>query len=218
MQMLKIAYEEGIRIVVLTPHNHPVRGCAELSEIKQHARILRKRLPEISDDLKLFLGTEIFYRDDILESLRSGSLRPMGKSQYVLVEFSPSDTFDYIRNGLQKMQMKGFYIILAHIERYQCMLENIDHVEDLINMGVYVQINSGSITGDGGRTVKKFVDRLMKKQYVHFVGTDAHSTERRRPKMKKAKERVQRKYGSVYAEKIFYKNAVKMLKNLELYE
>lgn len=215
-QMLKIAYEEGIRIIVMTPHHHPRRGMADITELKKKMRVVRDKIPEIGEDLRIFLGMEVFFREDILDEIEAGKIKLLGKSGYILVEFSPSDDFAYIRNGLQKVQMKGCKVILAHIERYQCMLEDIHYAEELIDMGVYIQVNSGSITGDSGREVKKYVKELMKNRFVHLVGTDAHSTERRRPKMKKAMSYVQKRFGNEYAEQIFLRNTVAVLKDQDL--
>lgn len=214
--MLRMAYEEGIRIIVLTPHHHPRRGRTGLRELKRQVRRLRERIPEIGEDLRLFLGMEVFFGEDILEEIDEGEIKPMGKSDYILLEFSPSDEFSYIRSAIQKIQMKGYQVVLAHVERYQCMLEDIAYTEELLDMGTYIQVNSGSIIGDSGRTVKKFIKELLKNHYVHFVGTDAHSMERRRPKMKEAANYVQKRYGTEYAERIFFKNAVMMLKNKKI--
>lgn len=214
--MLRMAYEEGIRIIVLTPHHHPRRGRTGLKELKRQVRRLRERIPEIGEDLRLFLGMEVFFGEDILEELDNGEIKPMGKSEYILLEFSPSDEFSYIRSAVQKVQMKGYQVVLAHVERYQCMLEELAYTEELLDMGTYIQVNSGSIIGDSGRTVKKFTKELLKNHYVHFVGTDAHSMERRRPKMKEAASYVQKHYGAEYAERIFFKNAVMMLKNKKI--
>ena len=47
---------------------------------------------------------------------------------------------------------------------------------------------------------------------VFCVGTDAHDTKHRPPKMKKAAAHVEKRYGEDYTRRIFYSNAKSMLK------
>ena len=79
--------------------------------------------------------------------LKAGEILTMNRTDLVLAEFSNSDPFDYICQGIQQLQMKGFEVILAHVERYACMYKSPDYVEHLTHMGVKIQINADSITG-----------------------------------------------------------------------
>ena len=144
--------------------------------------------------------------------LKERQILTMNGSGTVLVEFSPMDTFEYIQQGIQQIQMKGFTVILAHIERYNCIREDITLADHLADMGVLIQVNAGSIAGDGGRKVKKFVKELLADEMVFCVRTDAHSPRHRAPRMKKAAEYVRKKYGEEYMRRIFFSNAADMLK------
>ena len=93
-----------------------------------------------------------------------------------------------------------------------CLLDKPERIEYLWKMGTLIQINSSSITGGSGRKVKKFVRQLLAQQMVHCVGTDAHGIEYREPRMKKAAEYVERKYGKEYMRRIFFSNAKELLK------
>lgn len=52
----------------------------------------------------------------------------------------------------------------------------------------------------------------MNRDLVFCVGTDAHDTKYRPPKMKKAAAHVEKRYGEDYTRRIFYSNAKSMLK------
>ena len=136
----------------------------------------------------------------------------MNGREYVLVEFSPSAQADYLQRGIQQIQMSGYKVILAHVERYACLREDFSLVEYLCDTGVLLQINAGSILGDKGRSVKKFIKRLLDEERVFCVGTDAHDLKYRPPFMKKAAGYVEKKYGEEYARRIFFSNAATMLK------
>ena len=211
-QMLMTAYQEGVRYIIATPHHHPRRGRATPQQLREQLKKVREEAAKISDRMKVFLGTEIYFGQDIPEKLQENSVLTMNRTRYVLVEFSPSDPFEYIHRGIQRIQMKGYIVILAHAERYECLREDFDNVEYLDEMGVLIQVNAGSITGSGGRKLKKFVKALLEREMVFCVGTDAHDNEKRAPHMKKAAEYVKKKYGEDYARRIFFSNAAEMLR------
>ena len=211
-QMLQEAYEDGIRYIIATPHHHPRRGRKSPKQLRRQLKLVREEAAQISDELRIYLGTEIYFGQDIPERLREELILTMNRTKYVLVEFSPGDPFDYICQGIQQIQMKGYEVILAHIERYQCMYKNIVNVEHLKHMGVRIQVNADSITGESGWKAKRFVRRLIDERLVFCVGTDAHDPKRRPPRMKKAAEYVEKKCGEDYARRIFFSNPRIMLR------
>lgn len=214
-KMLRIAYQEGIRCIIATPHYHPRRGHERPEVLRKKLSLARKAAERIDDKFRIYLGTEIYFGQDMPEKLRAGEVLSMNHRQQILVEFSPSDTFSYIRQGLQHLQLSGYEVILAHAERYQCLVEAFELAEQIWDMGINIQVNAGSITGDSGRRAKQFVKRLMEQDIVFGVGTDAHNADNRAPRMEKAAAYVKKKYGAAYMKKIFYSNAAAMLKKVQ---
>lgn len=212
-QMLRMAYDEGIRVIVATPHHHERRGMCTPGQYKRALSKVRKMAKEIDEKFYVMPGMEIYFSQDVLTKLEHKKVQTMGVSDYVLIEFSPNDEFRYIQQALQQVQMKGFHPIVAHIERYDCFHDHVDDVEYLIEMGAYVQVNAGSIVGTSGRTTKRFVKELLERQLVHFVGTDAHSSGSRSPMIKKSADFVEKRFGEEYAREIFRTNGLKVLKN-----
>lgn len=212
-QMLRMAYDEGIRVIVATPHHHERRGMCTPGQYKRALSKVRKMAKDIDEKFYVMPGMEIYFSQDVLNKLEHKKVQTMGVSDYVLIEFSPNDEFRYIQQALQQVQMKGFHPIIAHIERYECFHDHVDDVEYLIEMGAYVQVNAGSIVGTSGRTTKRFVKELLERQLVHFVGTDAHSSGSRSPMIKKSADFVEKRFGEEYAREIFRTNGLKVLKN-----
>lgn len=211
-QMLQMAYDEGIRYIIATPHHHPRRGKASPRQLRRQLKLVREEAEKISEKLRVYLGTEVYFGQDVPDKLKEDKILTMNRTRYVLVEFSPIDSFDYICQGIQQIQMKGFEVILAHIERYRSMREDIGRAEHLADMGVRIQVNAGSITGQSGWKIKRYIKQLMDRDLVFCVGTDAHDPKSRPPQMKKAAEYVKKKYGEEYVRRIFFSNAVVMLK------
>ncbi|WP_418875161.1 CpsB/CapC family capsule biosynthesis tyrosine phosphatase, partial [[Clostridium] scindens] len=212
--MLQIAYNDGIRCIIATPHHHPRRGKESPEVLRRQATILRDAAHAIDEKFRIYLGTEIYFGQDVIYKIKDKQILTMNNRDYVLIELSPSDTYDYIRQSLQKLQFAGYQVILAHVERYNCIAENIELAEQLWDMGIHLQINAGSIIGESGRRSKKFVKSLMDEELVFGVGTDAHDTVRRAPRMKKAAAYVSKKYGEDYMRRIFFGNAKEMLKKI----
>lgn len=212
-RMLQTAYDEGIRYIIATPHHHPIRGKQPPRVLRKQLKIVREEAEKISPKLRVFLGTEVYFGQDVPERLKKEKILTMNRTNTVLLEFSHSDEYEHICRGIQQVQMHGFEVILAHIERYPDMLDKIEEVRHLVDMGVMIQINAGSILGQTGRSAKKFVKQLLDERLVFCVGTDAHDPVRRAPKMQKAVEYVVKKYGEEYARRIFFSNAASLLRN-----
>ena len=216
--MLQKAWDEGIQIMVATPHYHKQRGKNDIELIKKQLLLTRKLAKEVHPKMQICLGMEIYYGEDVPELLKEGRVVSIRKSRYILVEFSPGDEFQYILNAVRKLQMSGHTVIIAHIERYNCLRKDISNVEYLREMGAYLQVNTGSITGSYGRSVKKFLREVLKAHLEQLVGTDAHGSERRTPKMQEAYKEVVKRCGEEYADQIFGQNAKKVLRNEEIHE
>jgi len=208
IRMLQTASAEGITHIIATPHYKAGRGCAESETIKKLLDKTRQEAAKHNLDIQLYSGNEVFYASELGDRFQSGRICTLNDSKYVLVEFSPMDSFNYIRNGLDEIIGMGYKPVLAHIERYECIVKHPEYAEDLRALGVGIQVNASSITGEVGRTIKKFVHRLLEDGLVDYVGTDAHSADsRRKPAINKCVSVLYKKYDSDYVTDILYRNA-----------
>lgn len=207
LEMLRIAYEEGISIMIATPHNMPGKGCPEPEAVYHKVEELREKAAEENIPIEILCGTEYFYREEVLEFFEEEKGIVLADSDCVLVEFDPMTEKNYIRNGLRNILALGYRPIIAHVERYARVMEDKAFVKNLKLMGVLVQINAASVTGDNGRQAKKDTKWLLKQQLVDFVGTDAHSDGHRAPRMEKCAAMLYKKYGRDYADALLFGNA-----------
>ena len=211
-KMLLLAYKEGIRCIIATPHHHPKRGHEKPELLKKRLKLVRIAAKKIDENFRVYLGTEIFFGQDIPEKILKGEVLKMNNREVVLLEFSPSDEFDYIYQGIQQVQAAGTEVILAHCERYQCLIDDFELVEQLHKMGTLFQINANSITN---KRTRKFIRKLMDADYVFGVGTDAHDSRVRPPKIQEAAQYVTKKYGKDYTRRIFFSNAASLLRKTQ---
>lgn len=207
LEMLKIASRQGITVMIATPHNMPGKGCPDREVVFQCVKGLQEQADRENIPIRILAGTEYFYREDILELLEEETAITLADSECVLVEFDPFAERTYIRNALRNILGMGYTPVIAHVERYVRIMEEKGFLRDLRLMGVLVQVNAASVTGDNGGQAKKDAKQLLKEHLVDFVGTDAHSDGRRAPYMEKCAKILYRRYGWDYASALLYGNA-----------
>lgn len=214
IRMLQLAYKEGIRTIIATPHFHPRRGEADAYIVENIWRRACAEIQKVYPDMRIYTGNEIYYRQDAVQRLKNGELLTLAGSDYVLVEFSLSSAEpDEIMDAVKELQMAGYLPVIAHIERYDRVLGDVLAVEELVEAGAYIQVNTSSITGEQGGKRKRFVKKLLKQECVHFVGTDAHDSHRRTPSIKKCAAYIRKKFGDETADMILYENPSMVIKN-----
>lgn len=211
-EMMVTAYEEGIRKIVATPHYHPGKCTLTYEELRKRFELFKEQVKDICPQIELQLGREIYYTSDVLDELEKGTNLSMENTKYVLLEYHPTVEYSYLRTSINNVMQMGYIPIIAHIERYLCILENWELAWELKNMGAVIQVNAGSVIGTSGSKVKKFVKRLMKEEIVDVIGTDAHSNGRRAPRIQECAKYVCRKYGEEYAKAVLRDHAERILK------
>lgn len=211
MEMLRIASDNEITDMIVTPHFKKGRKNAPPAVILERVRKVEQEARRQGIPISLYPGNEIYYYSDVEDILEAGQICTLNHSEYVLVEFAPSESFVYIRNALDSLNGMGYSPILAHVERYECMLKDWQNVEQLRALNVEIQVNASSVTGKVGYKVKKFVHRLLGNQLVDYISTDAHDSEKRTPDVQKCLEYLHKKYDSAYVDAITYGNAQKIL-------
>jgi protein-tyrosine phosphatase len=213
LNMLKIAYSEGIRKIITTPHFQDGVIMNAIPEVEARLSEVQNKIADSKLDMILYMGSEIYYSHDVIDLLNAERIPTMAGSKYVLVEFSPMAEFAYIKDGLQRLLLEGYLPILAHAERYNVIIKKYKFVKDLIDMGVFIQVNALSIEGATGRSYEKASKKLIKKQWVHFLATDCHSDRTRVPRLKKAIHYIAKKQGDYYVTKLLSDNPNYVLKN-----
>lgn len=217
LEMAKIAYNEGIRQIINTSHYHPsfnyIKGKELLNRVKEFNNILKLN----NIDIEIFIGNELYYSEDIIEIIEQKEFYSLNNSRYLLIEFSPLNFPKNILDIIYEIKIRGYIPILAHVERYKAIHENINLIYECINEGALIQVNSSSIIGKNGNEIKKVSNILLDNNMIHFVATDAHSSIRRRPIVKETYNYIVKKYGEKRAQTLFIQNPSKVINNEELY-
>lgn len=184
--MAKIAIEEGIDTIVATPHYIAIEQELSKEEVLQSIEEVTKILEEEQIHLKILPGMEVFGEWKILKKIDQEEILSLNHTGYMLIELPmhhiPEDTEDLF----YELQVRGFTPILAHPERYVEIQEDPNLLIDWIQGGVLTQVNATSLTGVLGQASQETAKTLVKHHMVHILGTDAHTSRRRSPRMKEA--------------------------------
>lgn len=212
LAMLAVAVENGIRKIILTPHNKAEHRSVSVEGILRRIEELQGEVEKNQIPVKLYPGNEIFYRDGVAEMLEEGKLCSLAGSRYVLVEFQPMEQLAYIQSAIYELTSCGYTPVLAHTERYQCMASKVSNIANAIDRGALIQINAATITGGMGFKGKQLVKSLLKERLVHFVATDAHDSNRRAPALSDCAQYLSKKFGEAYAAVLLHDNASKIIR------
>ena len=128
-----------------------------------------------------------------------------------MTEYSFETEYSDIRTQTKKLLSYGYVPVIAHAERYACLLKKPRLCLELLDSGAYIQLNADSILGLDGKAGEKFCRKLLKNQWADFVASDAHGMKERANHLGKCMEYVAKKYGGDYAEILFGSNPQKIL-------
>lgn len=167
--MLEQLEREGAKAVICTPHY-----IAESSSA--YTRDQNKALFEIlkkCTNLKLYLGNEIYIDEDIESWIEKGIISPLADSKYVLVELPMSGHFADYEDILLDLS-RNYKVILAHPERYKSFQKDFSRIESLVNEGILLQCNFGTLQGQYGKEAMRTLKMILKRRYAFCFGTDIH--------------------------------------------
>lgn len=210
LAMLDIAYSDGIRQICFTPHCNPYDRYPDIDATRYAFESIDYFVKSKNLDIKVSLGSEIMYYSDFAADIERGICRGLCSSKYVLFEFYESADFSEIFDAAERAFSMGYKPVIAHAERYDCILKKPSRLLSLSERGILLQFNSGLFTKSPRRTVFKEM-RYGKIRNIIFsnklpcmVSSDAHGITRRIPKVSFAYEEFLKKTDKAYANEVFF--------------
>lgn len=215
IKMLKQAEADGIVAVVCTPH------ILKVADFEREGMYF-KRLEELQEmarnegiKVDLYLGSEIYIQPELDFSSQMATLNNNGR--YFIVEFPMGSIPRFVAEMFFKLIADGKIPIIAHPERNVGFLRHPEFAYGFVQRGALLQLNAGSLRGHFGPEVKRLAMTLLDHNLVHFVASDCHNSQRRKCKLKAARDWVVEKWGTDYADELFLKNPQRAIKG-EVFE
>lgn len=191
-QMLRLSAEQGVEVVNATPHFYASRDRIERfldrrrRAYEQLSEVLTPELPQ------LHLGAEVAFFSGISEADRMESLCLEGTDVLLLeLPFRPWSEKD-LGEVEVLIDVRGFRVVLAHLERYFLIRENRNYISRLLELPLQVQINAGSLLEWRRRSR---VLHLFREGQAHLLGSDCHNLTDRAPNLTAGRQVLAKKLG-----------------------
>lgn len=216
VEMCRIAWEEGTRVIAATAHMNEQWPGVTPERIRTATKELAARLEDIDLPLTVYPCAEVTVSPELGDSWVRGELLSVsGRGVYLLIEL-PAGVFLDLCELVRRLGEVGIRPILAHPERQPELLYETGLIEQLIDLGCLVQVSSNSITDPDSREDAQMLKHWVRRGIVHLVGSDGHSARSRAPRMAEAYRRVAQWAGADVADRICGTNGFAVLEGLSL--
>ena len=214
-EMLDMAYNDGTRALCVTPHCQPSLFGDNEAVIRESYDALSAYAAGKYPDLMLSLGSELGYFSDWREVLRTERCRLLG-GRYLMMDFPPDISLFEMRYAIDDVLSGGIPLILAHIERYQCLLGEYDVIRDWTRRGVALQMNATAFSVKHSARQTRHIKKIIAKCPLAIIASDGHNVTTRPPVLSTAYEVVADRYGADMARMWFFNAPMHVLQGGKL--
>lgn len=222
LEMAQVAVQGGTARMVATPHYNMEKPGFEPDEVTAAVERYNELLNIQGLPLELVPGVEVRINAGLYHRARDESSLEefiLGrKGNFLLVDLPlgnlPAPTPDI----LFQVQLRGVVPILAHPERNRFLVDHPLVLGDLVERGVEIQINSGSLEGIYGKEARRMARRLIKEGVARLVASDAHSPRSRSPDLSVAAEVVRGILGEEAPRLLMQENPERVLAGEDMVE
>lgn len=200
LQILDVMADDGVGIVVATPHFYP--DDISISHfIRRRNNAYEQLAPHLKvNHPKILLGAEVLYSPELIHNNDVKDLCIEG-TDYLLLEMPYTKLTNAIVDSVEEFyDNSGLDIIIAHIERY-LHFTSYDELENLMSLDVLGQLNAKSFEK---RKTRKNCLKLINDGYVHVLGTDFHRIDREDLPVSYAYKTIAKKLSSEVADQIMH--------------
>ena len=211
--LIKEAKNVGFDAIVSTSHYMEGYYETNVPEREVWVNAIYENLQAKNIDVNLYLGNEIYMTENIIKLLEERKASTINDTSYVLFELplniEPMNLYDVI----YEMQQYKLVPILAHPERYTFVQKEPELVYDLVEKGLLMQANYGSIIGQYGKKAEMIVRKFFEGNLIHLLGSDVHRQNTIYPKIPQALSEINALIGEKKLEELTTINPSLVLQN-----
>ncbi|MGN0451251.1 MAG: CpsB/CapC family capsule biosynthesis tyrosine phosphatase [Acutalibacteraceae bacterium] len=189
--MLEEMRRQGVKIVVATPHFESNRESID-SFLERRAKSFEMLSEALTEDVpKIMLGAEVLYYEGISQTEGLQRLCIEG-TDLLLLEMPITKWSSYTVDEVIKLSHAGAVrVVIAHFER--CIpTQKRGMLDYLIENDILIQANASCFLEH--RTKRRAIS-LLKKNKIHFLGSDSHNMKERAPRIGAAYTLIGNKLG-----------------------
>ena len=226
LELIDLDRQEGVDVIFATPHYGFENGYdPDRNMVQDGYDRLREQMTKRDPETRasLYLGTEWYCSEHIVQRIRDKKAFPMGPSDWYMVEFlewgDTTEPGDVMLHRLTQMKNAGIKTILAHPERYRAIQQDWDLAKRICDLGVRLQVNAYDLFLNPKEATRNLAQWMAEERLISFIGSDMHGTRegKRRPKMKEGIRWLYEHTDTEYADDVVRRNAEKYL-GIELLE
>jgi len=212
--LAEIAVANGITASALTPHVHPRRYPNTRSTLRQTFADFKQVLRDKGIPLQLFLAGEVRLSAESFALFMEDEVPFFGEVdgyRIVLLEFP----HEIIPVGSQQFVAKLLDMkirpLIAHPERNKAVMNDPDKIGPFVDMGCWLQLTAGSLTGRFGKMAKKVALHLLEDEQGWILATDTHNMQHRPPDLAEGRDVVTNLLGTRLAKQMVVDRPARIL-------
>jgi tyrosine-protein phosphatase YwqE len=175
LKMIATMSEMGYQKIITTPHVMNDFYPNTTEDIRSRVKRLRAHVDAAGIDMEVDAAAEYYLDEYLLQMLQDKAELLTFGDGYLLFETSFLNEPAYLREGIFQIISNGMKPVMAHPERYVFVQNRPEMLEDLLDRGLLLQINTISLSGYYSKAAKKLAELLIDEGSVSFLGTDCHN-------------------------------------------
>ena len=208
LSLCREAAARGTSVLYATPHVWPHLILTEEREEAVRAAHAEMAPRAAEYGLELGLGFELTPDAELLE--QDLARYRLGELPAVLVELPFAGPLDVAERVAEAIEAAGLVPVVAHPERADEVIENLDRAVRLAERGWLLQLNATSVLGYHGPMPRETAWALLAEGAVGLVGSDGHRAARP-PYLDEAFAAVRERVGEERARPLFDGSALRRL-------
>lgn len=210
--MCRAAAADGIKTIVATPHMFD--GVHHAPDRQTIRRKIAQVMEAAGNCVEIVPGGEVRYSYEIFQEAEDPNTRiRLNGSSYMLLEFPFQSLPPNIEMTIFQILNAGITPVIAHPERNKRIQQNPKLLVDLIERGAFAQLDAGSLTKSFGPEAYQSAKRMVEAGVAHFIATDAHHQDRRRPLLSAAVAAATDIGGEEYARAMVEENPAALIRD-----
>lgn len=184
VEMARIAYADGVRCIVATPH-FTNDWLNVRDDVEPKVKELQRTLDEAGIPVTVRAGNEVRLESEAFvighaEREQFGYLD--AEKKFVLLEQRWAGYEPASPRLVEWFKARGTTPIIAHPERHAFFRDDPSLLAALLELGAWTQVSVDSLLGKNGDEAKTFAVKLLHDDRLHTLATDAHNV-RRKPNL-----------------------------------
>ncbi len=208
---------EGIATIVATPHQlGRFDGCNEAAKVRNATSELNRQLQKASIRLTVLPGGDVRVDERVCRLLQTDRILTLADGgKYILLEL-PHEIFIDVEPLLTELAALKVRAIISHPERHNALDRRPSVVLKWLDVGAHLQITASSLLGYWGAEAHRAAWHFLNSGWATLVATDSHDIDGRRPRMRAAFGRINKRLGEDLARLVCIENPSRVVNGQDI--